>query len=251
MFLGRIAETEDRGYPSAEREDSLCDNKHKLTSKSSEISDTINVPEESRARSGTLPSDYRFVNENVRYRSKDFSYSASPILENQSDVKNFPQTGEGNQWQDALPVNKKRGPAPQRPPPPKLDKYWRQSGSSSSLATSTESLLTTAQGKSVPPYSPASLDAVKPETTPGHSPGVPLDKHLSVPLHNPQLSGSLENVGQHLEKKQSNSEPERSPKPCYLQKPGMEPSRSPSPQFAPQKLTDKPPLMIQDENKAR
>lgn len=247
----RIAETEDRGYPSAEREDSLCDNKHKLTSKSSEISDTINVPEESRARSGTLPSDYRFVNENVRYRSKDFSYSASPILENQSDVKNFPQTGEGNQWQDALPVNKKRGPAPQRPPPPKLDKYWRQSGSSSSLATSTESLLTTAQGKSVPPYSPASLDAVKPETTPGHSPGVPLDKHLSVPLHNPQLSGSLENVGQHLEKKQSNSEPERSPKPCYLQKPGMEPSRSPSPQFAPQKLTDKPPLMIQDENKAR
>lgn len=247
----RIAETEDRGYPSAERDYSLCDNKHKLTSKSSEISDTINVPQESRARSGTLPSDYRFVNENVRYRSKDFSYSASPILENQSDVKNFPQTGEGNQWQDALPVNKKRGPAPQRPPPPKLDKYWRQSGSSSSLATSTESLLTTAQGKSVPPYSPASLDAVKPETTPGHSPGVPLDKHLSVPLHNPQLSGSLENVGQHLEKKQSNSEPERSPKPCYLQKPGMEPSRSPSPQFAPQKLTDKPPLMIQDENKAR
>ncbi|CAI9551598.1 unnamed protein product [Staurois parvus] len=31
----------------------------------------------------------------------------------------------------------------------------------------------------------------------------------------------------------------------------MEPSRSPSPQFAPQKLTDKPPLMVQDENLAR
>ncbi|PIN99414.1 hypothetical protein AB205_0166340 [Aquarana catesbeiana] len=221
---GAIQETEDRGYPSAEREDSLCDNKHKLTSKSSEISDTVNVPQESRARSGTLPSDYRFVNENVRYRSKDFSYSASPILENQSDIKNFPQTSEGNQWQDALPANKKRGPAPQRPPRPKLDKHWRQSGSSSSLATFTKSLLTIAQGKV--------LDAVKPETTPGHSPGVPLDKHFSVPLHNPQLSGSLENVGQHLEKKQINSEPERSPKPCYLQKPGMEPSRSPSPHKA-------------------
>ncbi|KAM4815616.1 protein Shroom2-like [Thomomys bottae] len=31
----------------------------------------------------------------------------------------------------------------------------------------------------------------------------------------------------------------------------METSRSPSPQFAPQKLTDKPPLLIQDENSTR
>ncbi|XP_030892470.1 protein Shroom2 isoform X4 [Leptonychotes weddellii] len=31
----------------------------------------------------------------------------------------------------------------------------------------------------------------------------------------------------------------------------METSRSPSPQFAPQKLTDKPPLLIQEENSAR
>uniref|UniRef100_A0A8C5K741 ASD2 domain-containing protein n=2 Tax=Jaculus jaculus TaxID=51337 RepID=A0A8C5K741_JACJA len=31
----------------------------------------------------------------------------------------------------------------------------------------------------------------------------------------------------------------------------METSRSPSPQFAPQKLTDKPPLLIQDDNSAR
>lgn len=211
----------------------------------------MNVPQQSRARSGTLPNDYRFINENVKYRSRDISYSAAPISENQTDVENFPQTSEGNQRQDAVPVNKKRGPAPQRPPPPKLDKYWRQNGSTSSLATSTESLLTTAQGKSIPPYSPASLDAVKPETTPGHSPGVPSDKHLSVTLHNPQLSGSLENVGQHVDKKHGNSESERSSKPCYLQKPGMEPSRSPSPQFAPQKLTDKPPLMVQDENMAR
>ncbi|NXH20710.1 SHRM2 protein, partial [Bucco capensis] len=37
----------------------------------------------------------------------------------------------------------------------------------------------------------------------------------------------------------------------YLQKPGMETSRSPSPQFAPQKLTDKPPVSVQDENSAR
>lgn len=36
-----------------------------------------------------------------------------------------------------------------------------------------------------------------------------------------------------------------------LQTSDMETSRSPSPQFAPQKLTDKPPLLIQDENAAR
>lgn len=36
-----------------------------------------------------------------------------------------------------------------------------------------------------------------------------------------------------------------------LQTSTMDTSRSPSPQFAPQKLTDKPPLLIQDENTAR
>jgi len=36
-----------------------------------------------------------------------------------------------------------------------------------------------------------------------------------------------------------------------LQTSAMDSSRSPSPQFAPQKLTDKPPLLIQDENAAR
>ena len=36
-----------------------------------------------------------------------------------------------------------------------------------------------------------------------------------------------------------------------LQTFAMDTSRSPSPQFAPQKLTDKPPLLIQDENAAR
>ncbi|XP_068126000.1 protein Shroom2 isoform X2 [Hyperolius riggenbachi] len=246
---GRITEAEDRVSSSASIEDSLCDNKCKPTSKSSEISGTVNAPQQSRARSGTLPSDYTFVNENVKYRSRDISYSAGPIPETQSDVKNVSESKEEIQWQDAILVTKKRGPAPQRPPPPKLDKYWRQSGSTSSLATSSESLLSSAQGKSVPPYSPANLDTVKPETTPDHSPGVPFDKPLTV--HNTQLSGSSENADHHLEKKRTSSESEGSSKPCYLQKPGMERSRSPSPQFAPQKLTDKPPLLVQDENIAR
>ncbi|KFZ57721.1 Protein Shroom2, partial [Antrostomus carolinensis] len=57
---------------------------------------------------------------------------------------------------------------------------------------------------------------------------------------------------QHLEEKTHlRSESVLSSKYRYLQKPGMETSRSPSPQFAPQKLTDKPPVSVQDENPAR
>ncbi|KFP22169.1 Protein Shroom2, partial [Egretta garzetta] len=67
-----------------------------------------------------------------------------------------------------------------------------------------------------------------------------------------QQASSVENVCQHLEEKTHlRSESVLSSKYRYLQKPGMETSRSPSPQFAPQKLTDKPPVSIQDENPAR
>ncbi|KFU97194.1 Protein Shroom2, partial [Pterocles gutturalis] len=62
----------------------------------------------------------------------------------------------------------------------------------------------------------------------------------------------LNNVCQHLEEKTHlRSESVLSSKYRYLQKPGMETSRSPSPQFAPQKLTDKPPVSVQDDNPAR
>ncbi|KFV53931.1 Protein Shroom2, partial [Tyto alba] len=67
-----------------------------------------------------------------------------------------------------------------------------------------------------------------------------------------QQASSTENVCQHLEEKTHlRSESVLSSKYRYLQKPGMETSRSPSPQFAPQKLTDKPPVSVQDENPAR
>lgn len=245
----RIVEIEDRGDQASVDENIAYNSNWKVPDESAEVPDTLNVPQQSRARAGTLPSDYRFVNENVRLRSKDIGYLAAPISESQSDARNSSQLGEEYRKEDLVPVNKKRGPAPQRPPPPKLDKYWRQNGSTSSLATSTESLLTPSHGKSAS-YSPGSAD-VKPQATPVHSPGGPSDKHLNVLLHNPRLSGSSENVSQHLDKKHNSSETEVSSKPCYLQKPGMEPSRSPSPQFAPQKLTDKPPLLVQDESLAR
>ncbi|XP_069802142.1 protein Shroom2 isoform X2 [Dendropsophus ebraccatus] len=245
---GRIVETEDKGDQASVEENIAYENNRKVPNDSSEVPETLNSYQQSRARSGTLPSDYRFVNENVKLRNKDISYPAVPISESPSGSRNSSELGEEYRREDSAPVNKKRGPAPQRPPPPKLDKYWRQNGSSSSLAASTESLLIS-HGKSAS-YSPGSSD-VRPPATPKHSPGVPSDRQLNVLLHNPRLSESSENVSQPLDKKHNSSETEVSSKPCYLQKPGMEPSRSPSPQFAPQKLTDKPPLLVQDESLAR
>ncbi|XP_056414853.1 protein Shroom2 isoform X2 [Hyla sarda] len=245
----RIVETEDQGDQTLVDENITRGSNRRVPNESSEVPDTLNVCQQSRARSGTLPSDYRFVNENVRGRSKDTSYSAVPIFECPSNVRNSSEFGEENRREDPVQVTKKRGPAPQRPPPPKLDKYWRQNGSTSSLATSTESLLTSSHGK-IASLSPGSTE-VKPQPSPVHSPGVPSDKHLNVLLHSPRLSVSSENASQHLDKKPITSETEVSSKPSSLQKPGMEPSRSPSPQFAPQKLTDKPPLLVQDESLAR
>ncbi|KFV85800.1 Protein Shroom2, partial [Struthio camelus australis] len=82
-----------------------------------------------------------------------------------------------------------------------------------------------------------------------------LDERNCTVSANPQdlqQTLSTENVCQHLEEKTHlKSESLLSSKYRYLQKPGMETSRSPSPQFAPQKLTDKPPVSVQDENPAR
>uniref|UniRef100_K7FPB5 Shroom family member 2 n=1 Tax=Pelodiscus sinensis TaxID=13735 RepID=K7FPB5_PELSI len=67
-----------------------------------------------------------------------------------------------------------------------------------------------------------------------------------------RVNSVLNQKPNHLEEKaQLKFEPVLSAKHHYLQKPAMETSRSPSPQFAPQKLTDKPPVSVQDENPAR
>ncbi|XP_060231134.1 protein Shroom2 isoform X5 [Meriones unguiculatus] len=58
---------------------------------------------------------------------------------------------------------------------------------------------------------------------------------------------------QHVNEDTTFSQPEAqlSSKCQHLQTSAMETSRSPSPQFAPQKLTDKPPLLIHEDNSAR
>ncbi|NXK47308.1 SHRM2 protein, partial [Chauna torquata] len=210
---------------------------------------------ESRGRSGTLPSDYRYSQENVNEKSKDCSLPhltcSEPQTLNENHSRLSQGTGEENRRTEPVLLNKKRGPAPQRPPPPKRDKYRRPDNSAPSLGASSESLLV-APSDPFPSSSPSSAEVFTSHSSLCQSPAAFSGKLKSA---NPQellQVSSTENVCQHLEEKTHlKSESVLSSKYRYLQKPGMETSRSPSPQFAPQKLTDKPPVSVQDENPAR
>ncbi|NXN57217.1 SHRM2 protein, partial [Rynchops niger] len=213
------------------------------------------LPHESRGRSGTLPSDYRYSQENVNEKSKDRSLPHLPCSEPQTLNENhscvFRGKGEENHRTEPALLNKKRGPAPQRPPPPKRDKYRRPDNSAPSLGTSSESLLV-APSRPFPSLSPSSAEVFASHSSLCQSPAAFNGKLKSANPQQLQQASSTENVCQHLEgKTHLTSESVLSSKYRYLQKPGMETSRSPSPQFAPQKLTDKPPVSVQDENPAR
>ncbi|NXK76251.1 SHRM2 protein, partial [Amazona guildingii] len=213
------------------------------------------LPHKSRGRSGTLPSDYRYSQENVNEKSKDHSLPHLPCSEPQTLNENHSSLsrGRGGESHRVEPVllNKKCGPAPQRPPPPKIDKYRRPDNPAPSLGTSSESL------RAVPsqPFassSPSSAEVFASRSSLCQSPATFNGKLKSTNSEQLRQASSTENVCQHLEEKTHlRSESVLSSKYRYLQKPGMETSRSPSPQFAPQKLTDKPPVSVQDENPAR
>ncbi|NWX83501.1 SHRM2 protein, partial [Nothoprocta pentlandii] len=235
----------------------LC-NKWKASVRASHAREPTVSSHESRGRSGTLPSDYRYSQENVNEKSKDCSLPPPACPEPQSLSENQPclPQGRGEDSHRAEPTlpSKRRGPAPQRPPPPRRDKYRRpdrdrdRDGSVPSLGSSSESLLV-APSQPLPSSSPSSAEGPSSRSLLPQSPAAPNGK---LKLRELQQALSTENVGQHLEEKTHlKSEPLLSSKYRYLPKPEMETSRSPSPQFAPQKLTDKPPVSLQDENPAR
>ncbi|NWX00274.1 SHRM2 protein, partial [Caloenas nicobarica] len=213
------------------------------------------LPHESRGRSGTLPSDYRYPQENVNEKSKDRSLPHPPCSEPQTLNENHSclsqGKGEENHRVEPVLLNKKRGPAPQRPPPPTRDKYRRPDNPAPSLSTSSESLLV-APSQPFPSSSPSSTEVFASCSSLCQSPAAFNGKLKSANPQQLQQASSTENVCQHLEEKTHlRSESVLSSKYRYLQKPAMETSRSPSPQFAPQKLTDKPPVSVQDDNPAR
>ncbi|NXJ78143.1 SHRM2 protein, partial [Trogon melanurus] len=213
------------------------------------------LPHESRGRSGTLPSDYRYSLENVSEKSKEHSLPHLPCSEPQTLNENhscLPRgKGEENHRVEPALLNKKRGPAPQRPPPPRRDKYRQPDNSAPSLGTSSESL-PVVPNRPFPSSSPSSTEAFASHSSLCRSPAAFNGRLKSANPQQLQQASSTENVCQHLEEKTHlKSESVLSPKYRYLLKPGMETSRSPSPQFAPQKLTDKPPVSVQDDNPAR
>ncbi|XP_077199381.1 protein Shroom2 isoform X3 [Paroedura picta] len=224
------------------------------TRPSSHTGQTSVLSQGSRRRSGTLPSDYRYSQENVNEKSKDYSVLPPTVSELQSTDENhlYRSQGKGEESLQAElgHLNKKHAPIPQRLPPPKRDnKHRRQDSSSASVPDSSESLLTATSWpvQSVPPVSSSVIAShFSPHTVKVSG------KLTSTELPEAPQLVSIENACQHLEEK-THIKPEPVPAStyCYLQKPGMETSRSPSPQFAPQKLTDKPPVAVQDENPTR
>ncbi|NXM04727.1 SHRM2 protein, partial [Tyrannus savana] len=240
---------------SQEKRDHLDQNlghKWKASVRPLHVQEPTVLPLESRGRSGTLPSDYRYSQENVSERSKDRSLPHLPCSEPQTLNENHSclsqGKGEENHRTEPVLLNKKRGPAPQRPPPPKIDKYRRPDNSAPSLGTSSESLLA-ATSQPFLSSSPSSAEVFTGHSSLSQSPATFNGKLKSANPQQLQQVSSTENVCQHLEGK-TNLRSESS-KYRYLQNPGMESSRSPSPQFAPQKLTDKPPVSLQDDNPAR
>ncbi|NXO85252.1 SHRM2 protein, partial [Sitta europaea] len=207
------------------------------------------LPHESRGRSGTLPSDYRYSQENVNEKSSlpHLPYSEPQTLNENHSCQSWGK-GEENHRTEPVLLNKKRGPAPQRPPPPKRDKYRQPDISAPSLGSSSESLLAAASRPFLS-SSPSSAEVLASQSSLCQSPAAFNGKLNSVNPQQLQQVSSTENVCQHLEEKTHLKS--ESSKYRYLQKPSMESSRSPSPQFAPQKLTDKPPVSLQDENPAR
>lgn len=202
-----------------------------------------------------MPSDYRYLQENINEQN-DHSVLPLAISELQVSEENhfYPTPGKGEESRQGDPelLNRKHGHVPQRPPPPKRDNnYRRQENSSASLATSPESLLTVPKRPVQSLSSPAAnAAAVSPSSS--QTPVQISGKLTGTKLPDFPQPATTENVSQHLEgNTRLRSQPAlASTYRCHL-KPGMERSRSPSPQFAPQKLTDKPPVAVQDENPTR
>ncbi|XP_062306125.1 protein Shroom2 isoform X3 [Osmerus eperlanus] len=127
---------------------------------------------------------------------------------------------------------RRRAPAPLRPPPPRLDRP-RCPEIAPLLGKSQEALTACSPIKEL---NPAPVAAPSPRSLSEQSQGLPENKRGGdnpVAPSNPQpappsLSG-----------------------PSGQAKPSMDGQRSPSPQFAPQRLTDKPPASLQDENSTR
>ncbi|XP_049728218.1 protein Shroom2 isoform X5 [Elephas maximus indicus] len=192
-----------------------------LSAGSAHPQEASELPQKARCRAGTLPRDYRYSEEDSPADLLPLLCSGPPAP---SASSSLPGRG-GDAWVvSAVPLTKR--PAPQRPPPPKREPRRARGLDSAAVgAVPTEA----------PPAAP--LDVCVSRLSVSQSPPAVARPHDAPP------ATPSEHDHQHV-----NEDP---PKPGHPQRATMETSRSPSPQFAPQKLTDKPPLLIQDESSTR
>ncbi|XP_046320199.1 protein Shroom2 isoform X2 [Marmota monax] len=198
-------------------------------SESSHTWEAPELPQEGRGRAGTLPRDYRYSEENTREDS-------GPLTQG---TPSSPHAQGEDSWPVSTAALPKR-PAPQRPPPPKREPRKYSAPADTQPA---------APGRPIPAPSPVSLEACVTHQPLSHSPSV---FSSTQPQDIPKTTTHECDI-QHVNEDTSHPRPEALPTSRFqhLQATTMETSRSPSPQFAPQKLTDKPPLLIQDENSTR
>ncbi|XP_042312431.1 protein Shroom2 isoform X2 [Sceloporus undulatus] len=246
------------GHPGEPRtlQDYSIGNKWKVSGRPSHTGQIPVASQGSRGRSGTLPSDYRYLQNNVNEKSTDCSVLPLAISELHISDRNYLSPTQGKREEslqrDSAVLNIKHELVHQRPSPPKqVSNSRRQDNFSASLATSSESSLTV-PNRSLQSLSPPAASVVAVSSPSAQTSGKISGKLTSTKLPDLPQPASIENVCQHLEEKAHlRSEPALASTYHYHLKPGMETSRSPSPQFAPQKLTDKPPVAVQDENPTR
>ncbi|XP_007469254.1 PREDICTED: protein Shroom2 [Lipotes vexillifer] len=184
------------------------------------------LPLEGRGRAGTLPCDYRYPEERA-----PADRAAAPHAR-----------GQDPRPLSAAPLS--RRPAPQRPPPPRREPR--------PLAGAPAAALLGAPGRPRP-LAPEVCSCSDRPALARSSPGASAEKLSAArpAADGPRAAG--EPAGQHVDERAAwpRREAPLLSKFRPLQTSAMETSRSPSPQFAPQKLTDKPPLLVQDDNSTR
>ncbi|XP_035873157.1 protein Shroom2-like isoform X2 [Phyllostomus discolor] len=221
-------------------------------SEPSHAQDAAEAPHEGRNRAGTLPCDYRY--------SEDHS-PAHPL------PPPPPPPGPGSQTQGGLSAPPTRGPdprpvsaaslakrpAPQRPPPPKREpRHFRgPAGAIPTGAPAANHLA--APGRPLPTPSPEALEVCADRLALPRSPGALAEKLSGAQRADAAPKPAAAELDRHVEEHPAcpQREAPTPPKARPPQTSSMETSRSPSPQFAPQKLTDKPPLLIQDDGSTR
>uniref|UniRef100_A0A8D1NGF4 Shroom family member 2 n=1 Tax=Sus scrofa TaxID=9823 RepID=A0A8D1NGF4_PIG len=223
LFSAVLAE---EGRPPQRQADARCVEDAPGAQKPSPVSEVPEGPREGRSRAGTLPRDYTF--------SEDPAPSAPHAR------------GQDPPPVSAAPLAKK--PAPQRPPPPKREPrpFRCPAGAPAAGAPAAPPL----GGRPCPPASPAAPDVCLEHP---RSAGASVAKPSAAQPAPAPARPSGEPGGAHVEERAAGAQREALLPARFRPLPtaAMETSRSPSPQFAPQKLTDKPPLLVQDESNTR